>query len=159
MTTGQRMKERRKLLALSAEQVAAEMGVSPATIYRYEKGDIEKIPGKMMEPLAEMLQTTPAYLMGWTDDPENYENAPELDSLPLEWMEYFNGDMEAAVKAYRALDEDRRLETEKKPIPEDELDSELITLLSVLTPHEVELVSVFVSGLIAAREGRASRGS
>lgn len=65
MTTGQRMKQRRKELGLSAERIADALGVSPATIYRYEKGDIEKVPGDILEPLADILHTTPAALMGW----------------------------------------------------------------------------------------------
>lgn len=69
MTTGQRMKYRRKAIGLSAEYVAEALGVSPATIYRYENGDIEKVPGDRLEPIASVLQTTPAYLMGWADTP------------------------------------------------------------------------------------------
>lgn len=69
MTTGQRIKERRKSIGLSAEQVAAELSVSAATIYRYEKGDIEKLPGYILEPLSKILRTTPNYIMGWSDDP------------------------------------------------------------------------------------------
>lgn len=69
MTTGQRMKARRKELGLSAEFVADKLGVSPATIYRYEKGDIEKTPGNILEPISRILKTTPAYLMGWEDSP------------------------------------------------------------------------------------------
>lgn len=72
MTTGERMKSRRKQLGISAETIADILGVSPATIYRYEKGDIEKMPGNILEPISTALQTTPAYLMGWAD------------SLPLE---------------------------------------------------------------------------
>lgn len=45
----------------------------------------------------------------------------------------------------------------EKPIPEDELDNELISLLSDLTPEEIVRVADFVSGLKAAREGAASR--
>ena len=69
MTTGQRMKERRKAIGLSAEQVAADLSVSAATIYRYEKGDIEKLPGYILEPLSKILRTSPDYIMGWSDDP------------------------------------------------------------------------------------------
>lgn len=65
MTTGQRMKHRRKEINKSAEDIAKALGVSPATIYRYEKGDIEKVPGDILEPLAKALETTPAWLMGW----------------------------------------------------------------------------------------------
>ena len=67
-TTGNRMKQRRKELGLSAEAIAEYLNVSPATIYRYEKGEIEKMPGKILEPLSVILRTTPAYLMGWTNE-------------------------------------------------------------------------------------------
>lgn len=68
MTTAVRMKMRRKELGLSAEYVADKLGYSPATVYRWEKGDIEKIPMDILTPLADILHTTPAYLMGFSDD-------------------------------------------------------------------------------------------
>lgn len=70
MTTGERMRYRRKEIGLSAEKVAEKLGVSPATIYRYEKGDIEKVPVDSLTDLAKILQVTPAYLMGWDDQPQ-----------------------------------------------------------------------------------------
>lgn len=78
MTTGERMKLRRKEIDLTAERVAEYIGVSPATVYRYEKGDIEKVPGDLLEPIARVLRTTPAYLMGWEDSPTRSENAPAV---------------------------------------------------------------------------------
>lgn len=71
------MKARRKEIGLSAEQVAAALDISPATIYRYERGDIEKMPGDRLPLLAKVLQTTPAYLMGWSG-PETIENLPPI---------------------------------------------------------------------------------
>lgn len=71
LTTGERIKLCRKRLSLSAEKLASIVGVSPATVYRWEKGDIEKVPGYILEPLADALQTTPAYLAGWGDDQDN----------------------------------------------------------------------------------------
>ena len=79
MTTGQRMKERRKQIGLSAETVASRLGVSPATIYRYENGGIDKVPGDILAPIAEILQTSPAYLMGW--EYEENEISPEMLAL------------------------------------------------------------------------------
>ena len=70
MTTGERIKLRRKEIGFSAEKVADLLGVSPATIYRYEKGDIEKVPVDSLAELAKILQTTPAYLMGWESQAE-----------------------------------------------------------------------------------------
>lgn len=64
----ERIKQRRKEIGLSAEDVAERLNVSPATIYRYEKNDIKKFPTEILKPLADVLCTTPEYLMGWTDD-------------------------------------------------------------------------------------------
>ena len=83
MTTGERMKFRRKELGLSADEVAAALNVSRATIFRYEKGDIEKLPGSALEPLAKALHTTPAYLMGWEESPSADIPTPP-PSLPLQ---------------------------------------------------------------------------
>lgn len=94
MTTGERMKQRRKEIGFSAEKVAERLGVSPATIYRYEKGDIEKVPVDSLAELAKILQTTPAYLMGWEEQPApaasreptvppGFEPMPALDVVPL----------------------------------------------------------------------------
>lgn len=91
MTTGERMKQRRKELGFSAEKVAERLGVSPATIYRYERGDIEKVPGDSLGELAKILQTTPAYLMGWEEKPQpaprpipkGFEPMPEMVQVPL----------------------------------------------------------------------------
>ena len=69
MTTGERLRTLRKELGISADDVAKALGVSRATVFRYEKGDIEKVPGSMLEPLAKVLHTTPAYLMGWENNP------------------------------------------------------------------------------------------
>lgn len=94
MTTGERMKQRRKEIGFSAEKVAERLGVSPATIYRYEKGDIEKVPVDSLAELAKILQTTPAYLMGWEEQhspaasrkptiPPGFEPMPAMDVVPL----------------------------------------------------------------------------
>lgn len=87
MTTGQRMKDRRKAIGISAEKLADMLGVSPATIYRYENGDIEKVPGDRLAPIANALRTTPAYLMGWNDAADatssNIIPLPETRKIPL----------------------------------------------------------------------------
>lgn len=74
MDTGKRMKLRRLELGLKADDIAEIVGCSRSTIYRYENGDIEKVPVNSIDSIAEVLQTTPAYLMGWTDDPIDYDN-------------------------------------------------------------------------------------
>lgn len=76
MTTGKRMRHRRKELGLSVDGIAVQLDVSPATIYRYESGDIEKIPGDILPPLAKALQTTPSYLLGWEESDESKRGIP-----------------------------------------------------------------------------------
>lgn len=65
MNVGDRMKQRRKELKLTAEDVAEKIGVNRSTVFRYEKGEIEKLPIEILEPLSEILRTTPQHLMGW----------------------------------------------------------------------------------------------
>lgn len=78
---GDRMKECRIKLGYSAEQVAEFLHVSPATIYRYEKGDIDKLPANRLSLLAEFLCTTPAYLMGWEEESRPLEDSDILSFL------------------------------------------------------------------------------
>lgn len=65
MNVGKRIKERRLELNMSVEELANRLGKNRTTVYRYEKGDIENLPIDILGPLAEALETTPAYLMGW----------------------------------------------------------------------------------------------
>ncbi len=71
MTIGSRIKERRLYLGLSAEELGRRLGKDRATIYRYENGDIENMPLDVLKPLAETLETTPAYLAGWEIKKDN----------------------------------------------------------------------------------------
>ena len=71
MTIGQRIRERRKVLDLSVDDLAKKLNKNRATIYRYESDDIENMPLTVLEPLAEALKTTPAYLMGWDEEATN----------------------------------------------------------------------------------------
>ena len=87
MTTGNRMKSRSKELGIPVDTVAAALGVSVATVYRYESGEIEKVPGTILEPLAKVLHTTPAYLMGWTAEHQSIQYPSNIMPLPAmkEW--------------------------------------------------------------------------
>lgn len=81
------MKQRRKGLGLSAEIIAEKLGVSPATIYRYENGGIEKMPGNILEPIANALKTTPAYLMGWDDSTPAQDLKPDEERLLADYRD------------------------------------------------------------------------
>lgn len=68
MTTGERIRERRKVVGMSADDLAQRIGVSRSTMFRYENGDIEKMPMNILYPIAAALNTTIEYLMGWDEN-------------------------------------------------------------------------------------------
>lgn len=80
MNIGQKIKNRRKELNINADELAKVAGVSPSTIFRYEKGDIEKMPTTVLEKIAIKLKTTPAYLMGWNEENDTKEKT-EQDNI------------------------------------------------------------------------------
>ena len=55
MNVGDRMKSIRKQQGISADQLAESIGVSRSTIFRYEKGDIEKMPIEVVANVASSL--------------------------------------------------------------------------------------------------------
>lgn len=96
---GDRIKNARLALGYSAEQVAAFLGVSPATVYRYENGDISKLPSKFIKPLAEYLCVSPSWLMGWTDESGNADTSGN-QSADLGAIQPDEADI---IKTYRSL--------------------------------------------------------
>lgn len=91
MTIGERIKNRRIELGLTADDIAEKLGKSRATVYRYESGEIEKMPTTVLEPLANVLGVSPGYLMGWEKIGDvaalmdNYDNIKpiQLKRFPL----------------------------------------------------------------------------
>lgn len=61
------IKKRRLDLGLTMEELGKKIGVSKATIQRYESGEIKNVRRDKIAKLADALETTPAYLMGWED--------------------------------------------------------------------------------------------
>ena len=89
MTTGERIKARRKELGISADQLASRIGVSRATMFRYENGAIEKVPSYVLALIASALNIDPVYLLlGYSDsspapqpDPPHRTEIEELIAL------------------------------------------------------------------------------
>lgn len=67
--TGERIRKRRTALNISQAELAEQVGYkNKTTITKIESGKISPPRSKVVE-IAKALQTSPAYLMGWTDDP------------------------------------------------------------------------------------------
>lgn len=61
------VKNRRSELGITLEEIGKIVGVSKATVQRWESGAIKNIRRDKIEKLAKALQTSPSYLMNWND--------------------------------------------------------------------------------------------
>lgn len=75
---------------ISQSELARRVGVTQATIYKLLSGETQG--SKHLHKIAHELGTTPAYLMGETDDPDSPTPSPDLTSDERELLD-----------AYRAL--------------------------------------------------------
>ena len=82
-TMGSRIRDKRRELGISVDELAVRLGKNRATIYRYESDGIEDIPISLVELLAKILQTDPVYLVGWnaTDMPNPNEAKNHMKML------------------------------------------------------------------------------
>ncbi len=70
-------KEQNKTL----EDVAAIVGVGKSTVRKWETGMIANMRRDKIAKLAKALNTTPAYLMGWTEEEESKKNDTITDII------------------------------------------------------------------------------
>ncbi len=62
------IKKRRLELELTLKDVAKALGVSEATVSRYESGEIQNMGIDKIESLSSVLRCSPGYLMGWSSE-------------------------------------------------------------------------------------------
>lgn len=87
----ERIKARRQELGLTLEDVAQIVGVSNATISRWESGAIENQRRDKVELLAKALRVSPGELLGWSKDSDGTPplNARTSNSAFAGAFEYF----------------------------------------------------------------------
>ena len=80
-----KIKARRQELHLTLDELASKVGVSGATISRWESGEIKNVRRDKIKLLSDALEVSPAYLMDWDDTPpsppqdeflQEFQNAP-----------------------------------------------------------------------------------
>lgn len=76
MDMSERIKSRRLYLGLTQEELGLKLGLQKSAIAKYENGRVENIKRSVIAKMAEVLECSPAYLMGWSDEPEE---KPKLD--------------------------------------------------------------------------------
>ncbi len=84
MTTGQRIRERRKALKMSQTQLAEILGYSDKTAISKIELDINELNLSKLKEFAKVLNTTSMYLAGFIDD---HRPLDELRMTDREWNE------------------------------------------------------------------------
>ena len=106
MNIGERIKKLRKEKGLSVDYIAEKLGKNRATIYRYESSEIENLPYPILVPLADILGTTPMYLMGCEvedikvtkEEKQLLENYNKLNSKGKEKLLDYSDDLTTNIK-------------------------------------------------------------
>lgn len=97
MNFAQRLKELRKENRMTLEEVAESIGLTRATIQRYESGKITNVPLETYDKLAALFDVCRPYLLGWSDDRK--KNMSEVSIL---------SDNKMFVQAYSMMTEEER---------------------------------------------------
>lgn len=133
MSIGSKIKQRRQEMSISVDELAQKLNVSRTTIYRYEKGEISKMPTETLEKIARILNTTPAYFMGWNDSPEVKSNI---------------------LSIYNQLEQPRQekvVDFAQKQL--DEQNNKVTTPTIDTIDEDIEYITDYVEGLVAAGHG------
>ena len=98
---GQRIKNRRKTLGISAVELAERLSMSKATIHRYENGDIKNIKLPIAESIARELKVNPLWLLGKS---QNLEPTNAIDKCERhKHIEYLIEDITEYVRSTEGL--------------------------------------------------------
>lgn len=79
MTVGERVRDRRKSLGLTQEELGKKLGWGKSAVCRVEK-EGNNITTDRITKIAEALSCSPGFLMGWTSDPAQlsiYDAVPD----------------------------------------------------------------------------------
>lgn len=127
MTLGARIRLRREYLGLSQSDLAVLTGYTDrSSIAKIESGKTDLTQSKVAA-FAEALHTTPGYLMGWSEDPYDYERDEdsrfsEIPSAQLNFLiEQYGGDMAAVWRAWQSAQEEDAPRQDRHPISRQDL--------------------------------------
>lgn len=103
MSIGNRIKNKRIEKGMSQDELARLLGYKSRSSINKMENDGRGLPSKKIEAIALALNTTPAYLMGWTD---NAQATPvRLDITAAETRH---------LEKYRQLDADNRIHIDRE---------------------------------------------
>lgn len=86
-SVGDRIREKRESLGMSQEELAKKLGYKSRSSINKIEADARNLTQSKIKSIADALQTTPSYIMGWEepkdDIPLNIIPMPEMRRIPL----------------------------------------------------------------------------
>ncbi len=122
------LKHRRIELELTQLDVATAVGVSEATVSRWESGDIANMRRSRIAALARVLQISPSVIMGWNED-------TTTQSTNFSSLLYNDGVFPHLLKTYETLNTDGRQKVYERATELAELPKYQLTPATDDTPH------------------------
>lgn len=107
---GRRIYDARNSLDLTLEAVGQYVGVGKSTVRKWENGTIKNMRRDKIKKLSEILQVSPGYIMGWTDDPSDYGDIPLVKdvNVPIKTEEDLTPFEREVLSRLRLLTEDQQ---------------------------------------------------
>ena len=129
MTIGQRIKQRRKELGLTQTELAHRLGNKSKVSVCTVENDKEDLTTDRIRKYADALECTPAYLMGWVNDPTSLMKKLDIDidDVPKKHYKDFvlmSDEERIIIECYRTLKDDQK-EMAKRLLMYDEKLKEL----------------------------------
>ena len=100
MNMGERIKELRISKGYTQEELGKRLGLKKAAIQKYENGDVENIKRSKIKLLADVLDVTPSYIMGWEEPTATLKHQPTEELTEVERKLIFS---------YRNLSHDNKI--------------------------------------------------
>ena len=94
VTVGDRIRQVRQEQDVTQQELADYIGISKQAVYKYENNIVTNIPTDKVDAIAKRLKVSPAYLMGWEEQPTpkptspapippGFESMPKMKKIPL----------------------------------------------------------------------------
>lgn len=126
-----RIKELREKTDVTLKDMAKIIGVSEATVQRYESGKIHELPYKVIIAYAEKFHVFPSYIMGWSDTPAQFtlfdipqgsDNTIQIEFPQHKKIEPSNSELDPLIEYLRTDETIRQLVKVAVTCTEDDIE-------------------------------------
>ena len=103
MTMGDRIKARRKMVHLTQDEFGELLGVQKSAVAKWENGRVENIKRSTIQRMAQILECSPTYLLGFDEDNADSIQLTAPESYMLQVFRNLNQEGQDKVMEYAQL--------------------------------------------------------